>query len=62
MLLHDILDVATYETNVATDKSSVATYATSCDSHVTTFESYVSTCNHMWQHILLNNDYVGVCF
>ena len=45
MLLHDILDVATYETNIATGESSVATHATCCDSPVETFVAYVATSN-----------------
>ena len=59
MSLQDILDVATYATNVATGESSVATYATCCDSPVATFVAYVATYNTS-KSTLQRNHYLKV--
>ena len=59
MLLQDILDVATYATNVATCESSVATYATCCVSLVATYDQYVATYN-ISKITLQHNHYLKV--
>ena len=59
MLLKDILDVATYATNVATGESSIAKYATCCDSSIATFFVYVSTYN-ISKSTLQRNHYLRV--
>ena len=59
MLLQDILDVATYATNVATGESSVATYATCCDFPVAIFVAYVATYN-ISKSTLQRNHYLKV--
>ena len=59
MLLQDILDVATYATNVATGESSIAKYATCCDSSIATFFVYVSTYN-ISKSTLQRNHYLKV--
>ena len=58
MLLQDILDVATYATNVSTNESSVATYATCCDSIVVTFVAYATY--NISKSTLQHNHYLKV--